>query len=117
MDLVFDEIWRALSYLLIAGIVYYAWKLAYENAGSNYKETLWKGLLWCGGIALFASVSLGSPSCLSGSDPVYGGCEEYADDGFEPTNEQRAAHFAYYLTLLYVPVVTGALMGKNKSDQ
>lgn len=116
--MIFDEIFRALGYLLIAGVAFFAWKLARDNAkGGKLKSVLWKGFLWCGGIALFASFTLGNPSCIEQSDPVYGGCEYYADDGFEPTTEQRTANFAYFMTLLYIPVVFGAFNGtKEKID-
>ncbi len=115
MELVFHEIFRAVGYLFIAGIVWYAWKLGHDHAiGGKLKEVLWKGLLWCGGIALFASVTLGNPTCEIQADPVYGGCEQYADDGYEPTTEQRAANFAYFFILLYVPVVIGAFNGSKK---
>jgi len=115
MELIFDEIFRALGYLFIAGIVYFAWKTASDNAeGGKYKTVLWKGFLWCAGIALFASMTLGNPTCEEQSDPLYGGCEYYADDGYKPTTEQRTANFAYYMTLLYIPVVIGALKKDKK---
>ncbi len=72
---------------------------------------LWKGFLLCGGLALFASLVLGNPTCEQLSDPVYGGCEQYSNDGYKPTTEERAAHFAYFLTLLYLPVIFGAVNG------
>jgi hypothetical protein len=75
-----------------------------------------EGLLWCGGIALFASFTLGNPTCEIQADPVHGGCEYYADDGYEPTNEQRAVSFAYFMTLLYIPVVVGAFNGSKKES-
>jgi hypothetical protein len=115
MEIISDEIFRAIGYLIIAAFVFYAWKLGYDNAeGGKYKDVLWKGFLWCCAIAFFASISLGSATCEQVSDPVYGGCDVYADDAFEPTTEQRTAQFAYYLTLLYVPVVVGAIMRKNQ---
>jgi hypothetical protein len=110
MDIIFDEIFKALGYLFIASIIYFAWKTANDNAeNGRYKTVLWKGFLWCAGLALFASITLGNPTCEESSDPVYGGCEQYADDGYEPTPEQRSAEFAYFMTLLYIPVVMGAL--------
>lgn len=97
----------------MAGVIHFCWKMAKDNAKNGaYKSVLWKGFLWCAGLALFGSVTLGSPSCDTYSDPVYGGCEEYADDGFDPTTEQRTANFAYILTLLYLPVAIGALQEK-----
>ena len=110
METIFDEIFKALGYLFIASIVYFAWKTANDNAeGDKYKTVLWKGFLWCAGIALFASITLGNPTCEERSDPVYGGCEQYADDGYKPPTEQRVAKFAHFMTLLYIPVVIGAL--------
>lgn len=115
MDVISDEIFRALGYLLIAGVIYIAGKTASDNSkDGKYKTVLWKGFLWCAGIALFASVTLGNPSCESYDDPLYGGCEYYADDGYEPTTEQRVGSFAYFMTLLYIPVVIGALSNKDK---
>lgn len=115
MELITHEIFRALGYLLIAGIVSFAWKQASDAAEKeNLKKVLWKGLLWCAGIALFASFTLGNSTCEIQADPVYGGCEQYADDGYEPTTEQRAANFAYFMTLLYIPVVIGMFNGKKK---
>lgn len=118
MELVSEEVWRALGYLFISGIVAFAWKQAHDAARrSGLYMTLVKGLIWCAGIAMFAAVIMGNPSCEIEGDPLYGGCEQYADDGFEPTGEQRAARFAYFLTLLYVPVVIGSLNGSKKSEQ
>lgn len=115
MDVISYEIFRALGYLLIAGVVYIAGKTASDNSkDGKYKNVLWKGSLWCAGIALFASVTLGNSSCESYEDPLYGGCEYYADDGYEPTTEQRVGSFAYFMILLYVPVLIGALSNKKK---
>ena len=119
MGLIWNEIFRAGKYLLIACIVAYAWKLARDNAkDGKLVNVLWKGLLWCAGIALFTSLTLGNPTCVAQSDPVYGGCDQYAEDGYEASTKQRAANFAYFMTLLYVPVVFGAFSGnKIKSDE
>jgi hypothetical protein len=115
MEAISTEIFKVLGYLFIAYIVYAAWLMARKNAGGgNFKMVLWKGFLWCAGIALFASFSLGNPTCDVQSDPLYGGCDEYADNGFEPTTEQRTSKFAYWLTLLYLPVIFGAYMGRNE---
>ncbi len=115
MEAIFNEIFRALGYLLIAGVVSFAWKTAHDNAkGGKLKTVLWKGFLWCAGIALFASITLGNPTCEERSDPVYGGCEQYADNGYEPTAEQRVARFAYFMTLLYLPVIIGVFNGNEE---
>lgn len=115
MDLIFNEIFKAVGYLIIAVIVYAAWNIAHQSVnGDNIKEVLWKGFLWCAGIAIVTSISLGSPSCIEEEyDPRGSTCLEYADDGYEPTTEQRAAKFAYIMTLLYIPVLVGAFNGKR----
>jgi hypothetical protein len=111
-----DEIFKALGYLLIAGIVSTIYHEAqHYTEGGKLKMVLWKGFLWCAGIAFFASLILGSATCEQKSDPVYGGCEEYADDGYEPTTQQRIANFAYLMTLFYIPIVFGALKESKKS--
>ncbi len=117
MNLIFYEFFRAVTYLFIASIVYFSWNTARKGAREKgLKKALWQGLLWCIGTALFASLILGSPTCEERSDPVYGGCERYADDGYEPTNNQRVANFIYLMTLLYVPVVFGAYKGNSEGS-
>jgi len=118
LDTISSEVFKALGYLLISGVVAFAWKQGHDNVKElELKKVLWKGLLWCGGIALFASIMLGSPSCEVQGDPVYGGCEQYADNGFEPTAERRASRFAYFITLLYIPVVIGAFNGNKLKER
>jgi len=119
METISTEIFKALGYLFIAFIVYVAWLMARKNAGSgNFKMVLWKGFLWCAGIALFASFSVGDPTCIDSEQDLRGStCYEYADDGYQPTTEQRAAQFAYWFTLLYLPVIFGAYGGKNRLSE
>lgn len=115
MDNVFDQIFKALEYLFISYTTWYIWKISFDSAtGGKLKKTLWKGFLYCGIIALLTSISLGSPTCEVRSDPLYGGCEEYADDGFIPTKDQKIGNFAFTVTLLYIPVVVGALYGNKR---
>lgn len=115
MEIVFDEIFKALGYLFIAGIVYFAWKTAYDAAKKEgLKQALWKGFLWCGGLALLAVIFLGRPTCEDSSDPVFGGCDSYADNGYEPTVNERFAKLAYFITLFYVPVVLGSYKGDKE---
>src|SRR5690349_9026073 len=102
--MIVNEILKALTYLFIAAIVYYAYRLS-RHSRPNRNGTLVKGFLWCTGIALFGSVILGHPSCFERDEA---GCVEFADDGYSPTTEQRAANFAYIFTLLYIPVLVGA---------
>lgn len=115
MELIFSEIFKALGYLLMAGVVFFAFNIAKDSADKGKQKTvLWKGFLCCCAIALFTSLTLGDATCEEQTDPIRGGCEAYADDGYEPTIEQRVANFAYFLTLLYIPVALGAFRGNDK---
>lgn len=121
MDIIFDEIFRALGYLFIAGVAGAAWKIAYDQAKeTGFKKVLWKSLLWCGGIALFASITLGSSTCTSYSPGPFGGDCDYRTGGYEVTTEEQVANFAYFMTFLYIPAAFGALSApkrKNKGDK
>lgn len=111
--MILNEILNAFGYVVIAGILGIAYSLA-KNSSNNRKGTLLKGLLWCAGIAFVLSLYLGDPTCIDQEYDTRGTiCNEYADDGFTPTLEQRISKFAYYLTLLYPPVVLAAF-GKPK---
>ncbi len=115
MDLIYENIWKALGYLFISGLVYFAWNEAYKLAKERgWKHAMLKGLGFCLFIAVIAALLLGNPSCEETSDPVYGGCEQYADDGYEATTQQRLAQFAYFMVLFYVPVVLGAYKSKKE---
>lgn len=112
MEIIFNEIFRALGYLLIAYVVLIAYTLAYDNAkGGKLKKVLWKGFLWCAAIALFSFITMGHPTCEEPGDAIYGKCEQYADNGYTPTKKERGARFAYFMTLLYIPVILGAFKG------
>lgn len=114
MELVLNEFYKALGYLFITGIIYFIYNTSYESSViQGYKKVLVKGFLYVLVIALFTSITLGSPTCETQSDPLYGGCEQYADDGFIPTQNERVADFVYFITLLYPPVIFGALRGRK----
>ena len=109
--MIFDEISRAFGYLMIAGIIIVAHNIARDNTkNGELKINLWKGFLWCGVLALFASITLGSSTC----EDIYN-CEEYTGNSYEPTNEQRIANFAYFITLLYIPTIIGTFTGNKKN--
>jgi hypothetical protein len=116
MNLAVGEIIKAVGYVIMSGVLYIAWKLAYDEVqNSGIKNTLTKGLSACIFIAFIFSNMLGEPSCIDREEDGRGGtCVEYADDGFKPTQEQRVATFAYYLTLLGVPVLYGVYTGSKQ---
>lgn len=95
--------------LAMAGIAY----LAYRTAKGASKSTGRVPALLKGGgfilvLAALAAFNMGKANCED-SDPLYGGCSQYADNGFEPTDEQRGATFLYWVLFLGVPVAMGAL--------
>lgn len=116
--MIIDEVSRALIYLLCAGIVSVAWTFARDAARDvTLGRVLWKGFLWCLGIALIANVNLGASSCLDSEPGLVGNeCTDYSDDEFEPTAEERWANFAFFMTLLYTPVLLGAWRGSARRD-
>jgi hypothetical protein len=116
VEAISSEFFSALGYLLTAGLVRFAWKTAEDaTVQSGWKIVLWHGFLWCGGIALASAVYLGSPSCESYDQaPTGSSCESYADDGFEPTAEDRVGRFAFLMTLFYIPVCLAAIQSRHK---
>lgn len=114
MELLTNEIFRAMGFLFIVGFLGLAYQLATDVAKKTDRNSvLWKGLLWCVGIAIFASLMMGTHIENCEDDPT--GCGVVQD--YQPTNEQRIARFGYYMTLFYVPVFLGALNGKSKKEQ
>jgi hypothetical protein len=118
MDIIISEIFKALGYLFISIIVFCIYEIARKNASNGrHTDVLWKGFLICLGISLFAGFTLGNPSCIDNEYDVRGySCQEYADNSFEPTNKERASQLAYYMTLLYLPVLIGALQERKNSN-
>jgi hypothetical protein len=113
--MILDEVLKAGSYLFIAWIVHVPYWLAVKASGTLFRVLL-KGFLWCAVIALIAAFTLGNPTCIVQDDPLYGGCAEYADDGYEPTSEQMIAKFGFTMTLLYVPAIIGAFNRSHKVE-
>lgn len=103
--MILNEVWRAVGYLFFAGIISYIYSLVI-NSEDDWKKLLKQGLLYCFIGSFILASFLGKPSCES-RDGYDGPCESYADDGFEPTNEQYISEFAFYFTLSFVPVLYG----------
>lgn len=108
-DIFSDELFRVARDLAVAGLVYLAYKTA-KDAGNNQgrRAALLKGWGYCIGIAIFAAVMLGRPSCED-ADPLYGGCSQQDDDGYIPSSSQRGATFLYWMLLFGVPVTMGVM--------
>lgn len=108
-----DAIWNGVFAALVAymtyGVIRFAYKTAKDSAEKTSPFTLcWQGFLFCAfHAAIFASL-LGKPSCEEPSDPIYGGCDSYSDDGYEPTNEDLMEKFIKIFLILYGPVFVAA---------
>lgn len=98
--------------LAIAGLVYLAFKTAREaTASSGRIPVMLKGAGFVLVIAAFAAFTLGNPSCEDG-DPLYGACTQTGDDGFDPSDAQRAGTFLYWALLFGVPVGLGTMSAR-----
>ncbi|MFO1241570.1 MAG: hypothetical protein U1E64_14630 [Sphingomonadaceae bacterium] len=103
------EMEQVIRDLVIAAIVYRVWKFARESAlDRGTFGALWRGWAWSFAFAAFVGISLGEASCSS-SDPLRGGCEEYAEDGYPATWEQKFGKFIYWALLFGIPVTIAAM--------
>lgn len=108
-----EQFFRALQALFVAGIAGYAFQTAKEAALNHGRwRSASRSLAWCLGLAAFAAVVMGEPSCEENGDPPRGGCEVYADDGYEPSFDDRMARFIFFAMILTIP----ALVGVSKAD-
>lgn len=115
LDILGSEAVQVARDLAIAGLVFIAYRTAREaSAASGRISALWRGWAWCLGIAAFAAVTLGNPSC-EGGDPLFGSCAADVDGGFAPTNADRWVRFFYFAALFGVPVTIGALANRFNS--
>lgn len=112
--MIVSEIFKAISILAYAIFIIGAYQLA-KQANMDWKKVLLKGAMFVGIFAFLAAVMLGNPTCTDSEYDTRGStCNEYADDGFNPSSEHRIATFAFYFTLFYVPVLFAAYQKKNK---
>lgn len=109
-DVITAELFHVLRDLFIAWVVWFSYKTTLEASEEHGRWwAAWRGALWAAGLALFASATLGQPSCEDTGDGLRGGCESYEDNGYTPTTEQRFARFLFFALLLGAPSVAGAI--------
>lgn len=114
--MIMSQIWKAISYLFFAAIITYIYNTAVQSK-DDWKKLLGKGFMWCAGASFILAMLLGKPTCLQREEDGMGGtCIEYADDGFEATDEQYIAEFAFYFTLSFIPVLV-AVNEKRKVEE
>lgn len=103
-----SEFFKAIGYLFFAGIINHIYHMGLDSKKS-WKQLLWSGLGFCVVTAGILTALTGRPTCLSrDQDGISSSCEEYADDGFEPTNEQYLSKFVFYMMIGYTPVILAA---------
>lgn len=95
--------WGALKTLGSSAFVFGAYAITKGGIeGTPSLLTYGKALLLCALLAAFAAAGLGEPSCAY-TDPIHGGCQEYQDDGFQPSRTAIYEHFAKIFLIFFVP--------------
>ncbi len=93
---------------LIAGGIYRGARASGEKRGRTIALLRWVGGVF--GLALLVAIMMGSPSCRS-SDEY--GCDDYADDRFAPSLDQRLGGFVWVAMVLGVPAGFGVLESRR----
>jgi hypothetical protein len=110
-----EQIWDAVRSLALTAVAVFVFKTARDAAkGMGRWSAGWRSVAWCCGIAAFAAFSLGEPSCEEQGDPLRGGCEVVADDGFEPSIDERLALFVFWALILTTPALFGVADGASQ---
>ncbi len=113
-ELYSETFYDVLRLLICAVAAFHALKLTREHGEKAGRlAALGRAAGWIAGIAVFAAVMTGSPSCED-SDPI-SGCYQDADDGYEPTMDQRGAKFLFWVLLLGVPAGIGVMQSQRYS--
>jgi hypothetical protein len=98
--------------LVIAGLVYLAYKTARDAAQNAGRiPAMLKGGGFVLAFAAIAAFMLGQPSCDSG-DALFGACDVTAEDGFAASSAARAGTFLFWTLLFGVPVILGAMQAR-----
>lgn len=90
--------------------------MAYKNTlESHFFNVVCKGLFLVIIIASIAVSWRGDSTCtVMGDDPISGRCEEYSDNGYVATSDEKKEYFSFVFTLLFLPLVLGAWNGGKK---
>lgn len=108
-QLFLEQAFRAVQGLMAAGVAWYVYSTARKAADRHGKWwSASRGAGWCLAFALFAAATMGSPTCSEDGDPIHGGCDQYADDGYDASLEMRVGRFIFFIVLLLPPVLLGA---------
>lgn len=107
-------LFKTVTSLFVVGFVWVAFDIGKKiGEESGIKRGLFSVV---SGTVLFAGLAagtLGQASCDEVGDPLRGGCEEYADDGFTPTTDQFFDRLFYILFLAGVSSGYGLKRGAD----
>jgi hypothetical protein len=120
MDSIWNEVFRAVGILIGAGLIALVYIIA-KSVTADSRKSLYMclliGLLSCAALGLINAANVGSPTCLDSETDNYGTvCNEYDDDGYEPSFEERAGVFAFWVTVSIAPIGFGINAGHNERE-
>ena len=108
-----SEIYKAIGYLIAAGIIALIYHFA-KSQGLSRDDLLLKGFGACFLLAVVLTFTLGQPTCEESDYSIQGSsCIEYADDGYTPTTEEYFGKFVFYMLVFYVPTAFAAFNQKE----
>lgn len=114
-EIIFNEAFRAIGFLLGAGLIVLVYSLAKNFSKDSDKglySSLLTGLAACAILGFINYSNLGNPTCINSETDDRGTiCYEYADDGYEPSQEERISVFVYWFILTIIPVGLGMTAG------
>lgn len=120
MDSIWNEIFRAVGVLIGAGLIALVYIIAKSVTADSRKGLymcLLIGVLSCGVLGLINASNVGKPTCLDSETDNRGTvCSEYDGVGYEPSFEERAGAFAFWVTVSIVPIGVGINAGYNERE-
>lgn len=112
-----EQIFEVCRIFFFALVIFQARRFAVESGERRGRTGALKVCsAWCFGIALVFSFSQGRASCEDYDSGPHGGCYEYADDGYMPTDEQLAATFVFWSLVLGIPALHGVLSARPNAQ-
>jgi hypothetical protein len=105
---------KAAFQFLSVGVVIVIYRVTKYSAEQSVLGPRWftAALIACTAFAGLGAMGLGNASCAV--QDGRGGCDEYNDDAYTPTNEQREKQFGYMLALLVCPTMMAAINERGK---
>lgn len=115
MNEIWNEVLKAIGILIGAGLIVFAYQTAKnltKDSAKGLYASLTVGLATCAVLGVINASNVGQPTCLDSETDDYGTvCNEYADDGYEPSFEEQASIFAFWVVVTIVPIGLGINAG------